>query len=114
MRVHRAPFVIATALWLAAGAQLAVAEELLALKLTARNGRFYPETIEAPAGTRFKIVVTNEGPGPEEFESIELRKETVLAPGVTRAVVFAPLKPGVYRFFGEFHPDTAQGRIVVK
>jgi hypothetical protein len=55
-----------------------------------------------------------EGPGPEEFESIELRKETVLAPGVTRSVVFAPLKPGVYRFFGEFHPDTAQGRIVVK
>jgi hypothetical protein len=114
MMARRAPFVIATALWLAAGAQLAAAEELLAIKLTARNGRFYPETIEAPAGTRFKIVVTNEGPGPEEFESIELRKETVLAPGVTRAVVFAPLKPGVYRFFGEFHPDTAQGRLVVK
>jgi hypothetical protein len=114
MMARRAPFVIATALWLAAGAQPAVAEELLAIKLTAKNGRFYPETIEAPAGTRFKIVVTNEGPGPEEFESLELRKETVLAPGVTRAVVFAPLKPGVYRFFGEFHPDTAQGRIVVK
>jgi hypothetical protein len=114
MMARRAPFVVATALWLAAGVQLAAAEELLALKLTTRNGRFYPETIEAPAGTRFKIVVTNEGPGPEEFESIELRKETVLAPGVTRAVVFAPLKPGVYRFFGEFHPDTAQGRIVVK
>lgn len=111
---RRTQFIIATALWLAASARLAVAEELLALKLTARNGRFYPETIEAPAGTRFKIVITNEGPGPEEFESIELRKETVLAPGVTRAVVFAPLKPGVYRFFGEFHPDTAQGRIIVK
>jgi hypothetical protein len=114
MIARHAPFVVATALWLAASAQLAAAEELPALKLTARNGRFYPETIEAPAGTRFKIVVTNEGPGPEEFESIELRKETVLAPGVTRAVVFAPLKPGVYRFFGEFHPDTARGRIVVK
>jgi hypothetical protein len=114
MMTRRAFFMIATALWFAAGARPAVAEELLALKLTARNGRFHPETIEAPAGTRFKIVITNEGPGPEEFESIELRKETVLAPGVTRAVVFAPLKPGVYRFFGEFHPDTAQGRIVVK
>lgn len=111
---RRTQFIIVTALWLAAGARQAVAEELLALKLTARNGRFYPETVEAPAGTRFKIVITNEGPGPEEFESIELRKETVLAPGVTRSIVFAPLKPGVYRFFGEFHPDTAQGRIVVK
>ena len=111
---RRTRFIIATVLWLAAGSRFAAAEELLTLKLTARNGRFYPETVEAPAGTRFKIVITNEGPGPEEFESIELRKETVLAPGVTRSVVFAPLKPGVYRFFGEFHPDTAQGRIVVK
>lgn len=114
MFARRTQFVVATAMWLAAGPPLGAAEELLALKLTARNGRFYPETVEAPSGTRFKIVITNEGPGPEEFESIELRKETVLAPGVTRSVVFAPLKPGVYRFFGEFHPDTAQGRIVVK
>lgn len=90
------------------------AEELPAYPLTVENGRFTPETINVPAGQRFKIVVTNKGPGPEEFESIELKKETVLAPGVTRAVVFAPLKPGVYKFFGEFHPDTAKGQIVVK
>jgi len=90
------------------------AEELAAYPLTVENGRFTPETINVPTGQRFKIVVTNKGPGPEEFESIELKKETVLAPGVTRAVVFAPLKPGVYKFFGEFHPDTAKGQIVVK
>ena len=29
-------------------------------------------------------------------------------------VFVAPLKPGRYRFFGEFHPATAQGRIVAK
>lgn len=90
------------------------AEELAAYPLTVENGRFTPETLNIPAGQRFKIVVTNKGPGPEEFESLELKKETVLAPGVTRAVVFAPLKPGVYKFFGEFHPDTAKGQIVVK
>ncbi|TAM45383.1 MAG: cupredoxin domain-containing protein [Gammaproteobacteria bacterium] len=105
-------------MWMAAvlsvTAPPAVAEELLAVPLTAKNGRFYPETLEVPAGQRFKVVITNEGPGPEEFESLELRKETVLAPGVTRAVVFAPLKPGTYKFFGEFHPATAQGRIVAK
>lgn len=109
---------VSAAVWMAAvlsvTAPPAVAEELLAVLLTAKNGRFYPETIEVPAGQRFKIEITNEGPGPEEFESLELRKETVLAPGVTRAVVFAPLKPGTYKFFGEFHPDTAQGRIVAK
>ncbi len=108
---------VSAAVWMTAA--LAVtdvthAEELYTVHLTARDGRFFPETLQVPASRRFKIVIKNEGPGPEEFESIELRKETVLAPGVTRAVVFAPLKPGVYRFFGEFHPDTAQGRIVVE
>ncbi len=87
---------------------------LPAYKLTIKDGRFEPETITVPARTRFKIVITNEGPGPEEFESKELRKESVIAPGVTRSVIFAPLKPGRYRFFGEFHPETAQGHLVVE
>ena len=88
--------------------------ELPAYKLIAKNGQFKPVVIEVPARTRFKIVITNLGPGPEEFESKQLRKETVLAEGVTRSIVFAPLKPGRYRFFGEFHPETAEGYIVVK
>jgi len=87
---------------------------LPAYQLTIKGGRFEPETISVPARTRFKIVITNAGPGPEEFESKELRKESVIAEGVTRSVVFAPLKPGRYRFFGEFHPETAQGHIVVE
>ncbi|MBS4095262.1 MAG: cupredoxin domain-containing protein [Sulfuricella sp.] len=119
-----------TLLWLLRGKALALAgltclvaaglalplyaDELPAYPLTVENGHFTPETVTVPAGQRFKIVVTNKGPGPEEFESIELKKETVLAPGVTRAVVFAPLKPGTYKFFGDFHPETAKGQIVVK
>lgn len=92
----------------------ALAEDMPTFQLTAKNGRFYPETIEAPAGRKFRIAIKNEGPGPEEFESLELRKETVLAAGVTRTLVFAPMKPGTYKFFGEFHLDTAKGQIVVK
>jgi len=90
------------------------AGDLAAYALNIKDGRFDPEIIEVPAQRRFKLIITNHGPGPEEFESKELRKESVLAEGVTRSVVFAPLKPGVYSFFGEFHPDTAKGRIVVK
>jgi len=99
--------------WLMAsgGAQ---AEELREFKLAIKNGRFIPETIEVPAGMRFKLVITNQGPGPEEFESYELKKESVMGEGVTRPLVFAPLKPGSYTFFGEFHPDTAKGRIIAK
>ncbi len=48
------------------------------------------------------------------FESTELKKEKVLAPGVESFLVFAPLKPGSYRFFDEFHSDTGQGRIVAR
>ena len=93
---------------------VAPAGGLPAFPLQIANGRFQPQVVEVPAGVRFKLVITNHGPGPEEFESRKLRKETVLAPGVTRSVVFAPLKPGEYPFFGEFHPDTARGRIIAK
>jgi len=101
------------ALLAAAVPMTVAAAELPTFHVEAKAGRFHPERVVVPAGVRFKIVVTNRGPGPEEFESIELKKETVLAPGVSRSFVFAPLKPGVYRFFGEFHPDTARGEIVV-
>ena len=90
------------------------ADELPNFTLSIKAGRFYPQTIEVPANTRFKLLIKNEGPGPEEFESLELRKEKVLAPGASSFLVFQPLKPGTYKFFGEFHPDTAQGRIVAK
>lgn len=105
--------------WVIAGALLAAstvaqAEELPIFKLTIQKGRFIPEALEVPANTRFKLLITNLGPGPEEFESYELKKESVLGEGTTRPLVFAPLKPGTYPFFGEFHPATAKGRIIAK
>ena len=83
-------------------------------KLVAREGKWFPEVIEVPANTRFRLEITNQNAGPEEFESKELHKELVLAPGVSRVLVFAPMKPGTYPFIGEFHPQTARGRIVAK
>ncbi|HEB57063.1 MAG TPA: cupredoxin domain-containing protein [Gammaproteobacteria bacterium] len=114
-KIHQASSASGSLLLLA-GLLLSVSVQaaLPAYKLTIKDGRFIPETITVPARTRFKIVITNQGPGAEEFESKELRKESVIAEGVTRSIVFAPLKPGRYRFFGEFHPDTAQGHIVVE
>lgn len=90
------------------------AQDLATFKLLAREGKWFPELIEVPANTRFRLEITNQNAGPEEFESKELHKELVLAPGVTRVLVFAPMKPGIYPFFGEFHPKTAHGRIVAK
>ena len=90
------------------------ADDMPTFKLLLKEGRLFPETIEVPANTKFRLELKNEGPGAAEFESIELKKEKVLAPGVTSNLVFHPLKPGSYKFFDDFHPDTAQGRIVAK
>lgn len=92
----------------------ALADDMPTFNLTIRAGRFVPETVEVPANTKFRLLIKNEGPGAEEFESIELRKEKVLAPGASSFLIFMPLKPGSYKFFGEFHPETAQGRFLAK
>ncbi|WP_197722845.1 cupredoxin domain-containing protein [Sulfurivermis fontis] len=102
------------ALWLVLGGAQAHGAELLTFEVVAQDGRLIPDTLRVPAKTRFKIVIRNQGSDAVEFESIELRKEKVLAPGVTSFVVIAPLKPGTYRYFDEFHPDTGQGRIIVE
>ncbi|HXZ53029.1 MAG TPA: cupredoxin domain-containing protein [Burkholderiales bacterium] len=90
------------------------ADELSTFTLVAKDGRFAPETLVVPANTRFRLVIRNEGPGPEEFESDSPKKEKVLAPGVSSFLIYAPLPPGRYPFFGEFHPETARGEIVAR
>jgi hypothetical protein len=92
----------------------AQAEDMPTFKLRMKGGHFFPEVLEVPANTRFRLELKNEGPGATEFESIELKKEKVLAPGATSNLVFFPLKPGSYKFFDDFHPNTAQGRIVAQ
>ena len=103
------PLLLAAALY--AGAAHA---DLPTYTLVAKDGQLQPSTLAVPAGVRFKIVIRNEGREPIEFESLQLRKEKVLAPGAQSFVVIAPLKPGKYDFFDEFHPDTSKGRIVAK
>lgn len=90
------------------------AADLPTFNLVVRDGHFLPDSMEVPANTKFRLLIKNEGPGPEEFESAELQKEKVLAPGASSFLIFQPLKPGTYKFFGEFHPKTAQGRIIAK
>lgn len=109
-----ARFLASTAVLLALLPVSAQAQEMPEFKLVIKAGRFIPDVIEVPAETKFRLLIRNEGPGAEEFESVELKKEKVLAPGASSFLIFQPLKPGSYKFFGEFHPETAQGRIVAK
>lgn len=79
-----------------------------------KNHLFQPSTLTIPSDQKIKLIVYNRDPTPEEFESYELNREKVIV-GKRKAVIFiGPLTAGVYPFFGEFNPKTAQGKIVVK
>ena len=75
---------------------------------------FVPDELTIPSDTKVKLIVYNRDPTPEEFESFELNREKVIM-GSSKAIIFiGPLKPGVYPFFGEFNPKTAQGRVIAE
>src|SRR5215467_5744693 len=82
--------------------------------LMIKDHQFQPSEIEIPAGAKIALTVANDDPTPEEFESIELRREKVVAGGDQITVYIGPLKPGRYEFFGDFNPTTARGHVVVK
>lgn len=83
-------------------------------RLTIRNHRFEPLTLEVPAGERVRLTIENQDPSPEEFESYALNREKIVAGNATVTLYIGPLEPGTYEYFGEFHPDTALGRIVAR
>ncbi len=79
-----------------------------------RNHLFIPSVITVPAETKVKLVVYNHDATPEEFESYELNREKVIM-GNRKAIIFiGPLRAGEYPFFGEFYPETAQGKVIAE
>ena len=82
--------------------------------LVFKQHRFVPDRIEVPAGVKFQLKVQNTDDTADEFESVELNREKLVAPGKTITVFLGPLDPGEYKFFGDFHQDTAQGVLVAK
>lgn len=76
------------------------------------DGRFEPERLEVTAG-RFKIRLVNESSEAVEFESLPLRKEKVLGPGVTSFIVLKISRPGEYPFFDDFHPEVKATLVVL-
>ena len=103
-----------TAVTLLFAATLATAEDTPTFEITIKGHKFQPETLEVPANRKVKLIVKNQDPTPEEFESYELNREKVI-PGNAQATIFiGPLDPGTYPFFGEFNQATAQGKIIAK
>ena len=88
-------------------------EEAHNIYISIKNHKFEPEIITAPPMKKIKIHVANHDSTPEEFESLSLKREKLIPPKSTSVIVLAPLKQGEYNFFGEFHQDTAKGKIIV-
>jgi hypothetical protein len=84
------------------------------IDLTIKDHRFVPAEAHAPANTPVVIVVKNLDSTPEEFESKMLRVEKLIAGGGSATFRIRPLAPGRYRFFGEYHEDTAEGFLVIE
>lgn len=92
----------------------ASAADAFTVQLEMKNGALIPSTLKVPANTRIRIEVHNSGNSPAEFESTQMRKEKVLAPGAKSVVVIARLRPGQYSFFDDFHLDHPAGLVIAE
>ena len=83
-------------------------------RLVIRDHKFDPAELTVPAGEKIKLTIENQDATPEEFESTELNREKVVVGKGTIVVFLGPLDAGTYKFFGDFHQESAQGALVVK
>lgn len=112
--LHRWMALMLTACGLSLGPSCAHADGLLSYTITLSKGRISPAALEVPAGKRIKLVLRNEGPGPCEFENLDMHIEKILAPGAQSFVVLSSMRAGTYRFIDEFHPDAGGMSLIVK
>ena len=88
--------------------------DLPVYELSIKEHQFSPAQIEIPVGVKVKLLVKNLDATPEEFESHELNREKIIPANSEAIIYIGPLDQGEYGFFGEFHEDTAQGKLIVK
>lgn len=74
-----------------------------------KDHKFEPAEVAIPADTKVKLIVDNQDPTPEEFESHDFNREKIIKGNSKATILVGPLKPGSYKFFGEFNEKTAQG-----
>ena len=82
--------------------------------ITIKDHEFSPKELKVPAHQKIKIVVDNQDSTVEEFESYDLNREKLVMGHGKITVFIGPLKPGTYKYFGEFHQATAQGVIIAE
>jgi len=116
MTARSLAYPLAPALMLIATAALCAPPALAAPdapRLLIQDHRFQPVELHVPAHQPVLLQVENRDDTVEEFESYDLDREQRVRPGEIATVRLAPLPPGRYPFFGDFHRKTAQGVLVV-
>ena len=89
-------------------------KNVVIVNITIKDHKFYPDNITVPKGHKIKLIVNNTDNTAEEFESYDLKREKIVPSNKSSIIVLAPLKAGKYKFFGDFHPETAEGVINVE
>jgi hypothetical protein len=88
-------------------------EDVVYVDIYIKDHKFSPSVIELPEGKKIILTVHNQDETIEEFESIELKREKIVLGNSETKIILAPLKAGEYKFFGDFHQETAQGKIII-
>ncbi len=81
--------------------------------LEIKDHLFYPSEIKIPPDQKIRLVILNYDQTPEQFDSFDLNREKVIFPGKKSVIYIGPLPQGRYHFFGEYHPNSAQGIVIV-
>lgn len=85
----------------------------IVITIELRNHIFEPNIIKVPENTKIKLIIKNKDTSPEEFDSFELNREKVIFANSQATLFIGPLPKGIYHFFGEFHPNSAIGKVIV-
>ncbi|GAC29395.1 cupredoxin domain-containing protein [Brumicola pallidula] len=78
-----------------------------------KNHIFEPSVITILRNTKIKLIIINHDDSPEEFDSFDLNREKVIFANSKATLFVGPLPTGSYDFFGEYHPETAIGKVIV-
>ena len=93
---------------------LSLADSKEPMVIVIKNHQFDPAQLTVPANERFQVKVENQDPTAEEFESYDLNREKVVNGNKSIIVFLGPLAKGSYKYFGDFHQNTAQGVIIAQ
>ncbi|NVK39728.1 MAG: cupredoxin domain-containing protein [Oceanospirillaceae bacterium] len=90
------------------------AAEVPEFTITLENHSFSPAELHIPANQQVKLLIQNRDITPEEFEGDELGVEKIIPGNSDATVLVGPFAPGEYGFIGEFHAESANGRLIAE